>query len=78
MMLKELDQVVVTRSRPGSGLRRGDLGVVVAVYEGTDGLEVEFFRADGSTRAVITLSRKDVRSARRSEAVAVRSLRRSA
>jgi len=52
--------------------------VVVAVYEGTGGLEVEFFRADGSTRAVITLSRKDVRSARRSEAVAVRSLRRSA
>lgn len=78
MKLRELDQVVVSRAHCASGLRRGDLGVVVGIYGESPGLEVEFFRADGTTRAIVTLSRKDVRRAKRSEGVAVRSLRRSA
>jgi hypothetical protein len=41
MNFKELDTVVLDRDIPEHGLKRGDLGAVVAVYE-PDGLEVEF------------------------------------
>jgi hypothetical protein len=41
-----LDAVVLDRDIPEHGLRRGDLGAVVEVYE-PDGLEVEFVTASG-------------------------------
>ena len=78
MRFSELEPVVLKQDHPEAGLRAGDLGTVVAVYERTKGLEVEFFRASGKTRAVVTLSASDVRKAQNSEIVAVRSARRSA
>ena len=51
---------------------------VVAVYRGTDGVEVEFFHADGGTKAVITLGAADLRWVRISNVVSVQSSRRSA
>jgi hypothetical protein len=59
-------------------VRTGDLGSVVAVCEGGKGLEVEFFRATGETKAVLTLAATEVRRAHRSEVIAVRGGRRSA
>jgi hypothetical protein len=78
MKFKELEPVVLKKDHPKAGLRVGDLGTVVAVYERTKGLEVEFFRASGKTRAVVTLSARDVRRAQDSEIVAVRSAGHSA
>jgi hypothetical protein len=48
MKFHELETVVLERDIPERGLRRGDLGAVVELYE-SDGLDVEFVRASGKT-----------------------------
>ncbi len=78
MRFKVLDTVVLDKDLPDHGLRRGDLGAVVQVYE-PDGLEVEFVMASGRTEALVTLNVKDVRAVDDSDLVSVRpSSRRSA
>ena len=54
MMYQALDTIVLNRDLPDHGLRKGDLGAVVEMYE-PDGLEVEFVTASGRTVAVLTL-----------------------
>jgi hypothetical protein len=71
MMFKPLDVVVLQRDDPKHGLKRGDLGAVVEVYE-PDGLEVEFVTASGRTEALVTLSISDVRAVARNDLVTVR------
>jgi Domain of unknown function (DUF4926) len=73
MMYKLLDTVVLDRDLPEQGLRNGDLGAVVQVYE-PDGLEVEFVTASGKTQALVTLNVKDVRPVQDSDLIAVRSV----
>lgn len=60
MPLKELQCAVLLVDRPEPGLRAGDVGVVVHVYERGRGYEVEFFTADGETIAVETLGPDEV------------------
>ncbi len=60
MMYRVLDTIVLDRDLPVHGLRKGDLGAVVEVYE-PDGLEVEFVTASGRTAAVLTLKVQDIR-----------------
>lgn len=71
MRFKVLDTVVLDKDLPDHGLRRGDLGAVVQVYE-PDGLEVEFVMASGRTEALVTLNVKDVRAVDDSDLVSVR------
>jgi len=73
MTYKILDTVVLRRDLPEHGLRKGDLGAVVEVYE-PDGVEVEFVTASGKTQALITLSVRDLRSVQDSDLVTVRSV----
>jgi hypothetical protein len=73
MRYKLLDTVVLVRDLPQHGLRAGDLGAVVEVYE-PDGLEVEFVTASGKTQALITLNVNDVRPVQENDLVAVRSV----
>jgi hypothetical protein len=77
MKFKELDVVVLNRDLPQHGLRKGDLGAVVQVYE-PDGLEVEFVGASGRTEALITLKEEHVRAVADGDLIAVRRLDRSA
>lgn len=77
MKFKQLDTVVLDRDVPESGLRRGDLGAVVQIYE-PDGLEVEFVTASGRTQALVTLQLSDVRAVMDEDLVSVRSLHRGA
>ena len=73
MRFNKLETVVLARDLPEHGLREGDLGAVVDVYE-PDGLEVEFVTAAGKTKALLTLSVGDVRNVRETDLVAVRSV----
>jgi hypothetical protein len=73
MKYKLLDSVVLDRDLPEHGLRNGDLGSVVQVYE-PDGLEVEFVTASGKTQALVTLNVNDLRPAQDSDLIAVRSV----
>jgi len=77
MKFRPLDTVVLETDLPVHGLRRGDLGAVVAVYE-PDGLEVEFVTASGRTEALVALSAADVRPIADTDLVTVRPYTRSA
>ena len=77
MPFKLLDTVVLDRDLPEVGLRRGDLGAVVELYD-DDGLEVEFVAASGRTQAVVTLQATDVRAIDDRDLLAVRPLERAA
>ena len=72
MKYHELETVVLERDIPERGLRKGDLGSVVELYE-PDGLDVEFVRASGKTQALVTLHVNDVRGVRDEDLVSVRS-----
>lgn len=71
MKYKILDTVVLNKDLQQFGLKKGDLGAVVQVYE-PDGLEVEFVTASGRTEALVTLTVGDVRAVADSDLVSVR------
>ena len=73
MKHKLLDCVVLVKDVPEFGLRVGDLGAVVAIYE-PDGLEVEFVKASGETQVVLTLTEADVRPIKADDIISVRPL----
>ena len=77
MTFKPLDVVVLDVDIPSHGLKRGDLGAVVDVYE-PDGLEVEFVTASGRTEALLTLKVNDVRPVGDRDLVSVRPYSRTA
>lgn len=68
---RELDTVVLARDIPEMGLRAGDLGAVVQIYDAAT-LEVEFVTAAGRTQALRTLAAGDVRAVRDDDLLAVR------
>lgn len=74
MKPRVLDTVVLEIDLPSQGLRRGDVGAVMEVYE-PDGLEVEFVTGSGRTQALLTLRVDDVRLITDTDILAVRSLR---
>jgi hypothetical protein len=74
MRFHELETVVLERDIPERGLRRGDLGDVVELYE-PDGLDVQFVSASGKTQALVTLKSSDVRD---EDLVSVRAVARGA
>jgi Domain of unknown function (DUF4926) len=74
MKPRVLDTVVLEKDLPSQGLRRGDVGAVMEVYE-PDGLEVEFVTGSGRTQALLTLRVDDVRLITDTNILAVRSLR---
>ena len=77
MKFKLLDTVVLDRDIEDSGLRTGDLGTIVEVYE-PDGIEVEFVSASGKTEALVTMTQADVRPVPDGDLISVRRLDRSA
>lgn len=76
-MYELLDIVVLARDIPEKGLRSGDLGAVVEVYD-SDNFEAEFVAASGRTQALLALTTRDIRSVRDNDLVAVRELKRDA
>ena len=59
--ISELDVVQLTIDIPQHNLRSSDRGTVVAVYGDSEAYEVEFVDADGYTRALLTLTPKQIR-----------------
>lgn len=71
MPFHELDTVVLIRDLPEAGLRTGDLGAVVQVYD-AEQLEVEFVTASGHMVALQTLPAAAVRAVRDDDLLTVR------
>ena len=59
--IRELDSVVLKRDLPERGLRKGDLGAVVHVYD-AETFDVEFVRFSGEAQALVQLGRSDIRT----------------
>ena len=60
-MIKEHDQVVLTADLPAHDLKRGDVGVIVHIYNDGEGYELEIFALDGHTLDVVTVEASQVR-----------------
>ena len=73
MGVKVLDTIVLEKDLADYGLKKGDVGAVVEIYE-PDGLEVEFVTGSGKTQALVTLKVTDVRTVGDSEILSVRPL----
>lgn len=71
-MFEELDTVVLDHNIEKYGLKKGDIGTVVHIYEEGKALEVEFVTAKGKTVAVLTLTPSDIRPMERNEILHVR------
>lgn len=69
MRYQLFDSVVLKRDLPEQGLRAGDLGAIVEIYQ-CDGIEVEFVTVSGKTGALVTLRTSDVRSIAETDLVA--------
>jgi hypothetical protein len=72
-MFTLLETVVLKRDVSEAGLRAGDLGAIVEIFD-SDHFEVEFVAASGRTQALVTLSSGDIRHVNDSDLIAVRSL----
>lgn len=73
-MIHELDSVVLTHGIPEHGLVEGDVGAVAHVYGNGATFEVEFVAAEGTTVALLTLDREEIRPMARREILHVREL----
>lgn len=71
-MFEELETVVLTHDIKGHGLREGDMGAVVNVYDGGKAVEVEFVTATGRTVALLTLNSSYVRRVKNNDVLHVR------
>lgn len=71
-MFNELDTVVLKKDLKEHGLKKGDLGTIVHVYDDSKAFEVEFVATSGKTIALTTLTPEDVRSMAKHEILHVR------
>lgn len=71
-IFKELETVILTHDIRKYGLRKGDMGAVVNVYDGGKAAEVEFVTATGKTVALVTLISSDVRDIKQNDILHVR------
>jgi hypothetical protein len=60
-MIEEFERIILTEDISGTELKKGDVGVVVEIYNEGEGYEVEFFALNGDTVAIETLESRQVR-----------------
>lgn len=68
----ELETIVLTHDIKKHGLKEGDMGAVVNVYDNDDAAEVEFVTATGRTIALVTLKASDIRTTKSDDVLHVR------
>lgn len=73
-MIKELDPIVLTESRPEDGLQAGDLGWIVMIHANGAGFEVEFVAQADETASVATVPANQVRTLSAQEISCVQTL----
>jgi Domain of unknown function (DUF4926) len=71
-MFRLLDTVALMHDISTEGLRMGDRGAIVEIYS-EDAYEVEFIDGSGRTRALLTLTKKDIRPLDEIDPISVRS-----
>ena len=74
IMIKEYNEIVLLIDKPEKGLMKGDVGIVVEIYNNHEGYEVEFMTKEGKTVAVVTLEAHEVRPIGKKDMLHVREL----
>jgi len=74
-MIKEHHRVVLKKSLAAQGLKAGDVGTVIHVYDAGKAFEVEFLTLHGETVVVTTLEGSQVRPVQKREITHARLLR---
>ncbi len=72
--MTELDTVVLTHDITDKGLKEGDMGAIVQVYDGGKAFEVEFVTAEGKTVALMTLKPSAIRKVAKNEILHAREI----
>jgi hypothetical protein len=73
-MIQEYERAILTRGLPEYGLKSGDIGTVVHVYQQGAAYEIEFFALDGRTLEVVTGEADQVRPVGHRDMLHVREL----
>jgi len=73
-IIKEHDRIVLKSDLRAEGLKAGDVGTIVHIYEDGLAFEVEFTTLSGDTAAVVTVEKSQVRSVRKREITHAREL----
>jgi Domain of unknown function (DUF4926) len=73
-MIKEYNEIVLLADKPDKGLLKGDVGIVIEIYDNHEGYEVEFITKEGKTVAVVTLDANEVRPIGNKDMLHVREL----
>lgn len=73
-MIKEHDRIVLKSDLTAEGLKAGDVGTVVHIYDEGLAYEVELTTLDGDTAAVVKVERSQVRPVRKREITHAREL----
>ncbi len=60
--IKLYSEIVLMNDKPNVGLLKGDVGVVIEIYNNHAGFEVEFMTKEGRTVAVQTLDSSEIRA----------------
>lgn len=71
-MIAELERVALTADLPDYGLTAGDVGMIVHVYGGAVGYEVEFVTLNGDLVALVALHPAQIRRIEQDEIAHVR------
>jgi putative heme iron utilization protein len=71
-MLQELERVALIDDLPGHGLKAGDIGMVVHVYAGHKGYEVEFVTVNGELVALVSVYPSQIRQLEPNEIASAR------
>jgi hypothetical protein len=58
---RDLDSVQLNEDRPDLGLKAGEVGTIVHVFDTADAYLVEFINDDGSTKAEVELTPQQIR-----------------
>ena len=70
--MNELDTAVLMHDIKDYGLKEGDMGAIVQIYDKGRAFEVEFVTAAGKTVALLTLTSTDIRPVAENEMLHVR------
>lgn len=72
--MNELDTVVLAHDIRDCGLKKGDMGAIVQIYNNGEAFEVEFVTVEGKTVALLTLKPSDIRKVSKNEILHARQL----
>lgn len=71
-MIQELERIALTGDLPEHGLKAGDIGMVLHIYDEHKGYEVEFVTVSGGLVALVSVYPSQIRQLEQDEIASAR------